>query len=47
MPPKKVVEGSKEQNLGGFKFKVAEAGFHLKQTEPESLWEITVEGGIC
>ena len=38
VPPKMIVDGSKEQTLGDFKRKVAEAGCHLRQTEPESLW---------
>ena len=38
VPPKMIVDGSKEQTLGGFKRKVEESGFHLRQTEPEPLW---------
>ena len=38
VPPKMVADGSKEQNLRIFKRKVAEAGCHLRQTEPESSW---------
>ena len=30
VPPKIIVDGSKEQNLGGFKRKIAEAGCHLR-----------------
>ena len=47
VPPKMIVEGSKDQNLGDFKHKVAEDGCHLRQTEPESLWQMTLEGRIC
>ena len=36
VPPKMIVDSSKEQNLGDFKRKIAEAGCHLRQTEPES-----------
>ena len=37
VPPKMIVDGSKEQNLGDFKRKVEEAGCHLRQMEPEFL----------
>ena len=37
VPPKMIVEGLKEHTLEVFKSKVAEAGCHLRQTEPESL----------
>ena len=33
--------------MGDFKNKVAEDGYHLRQTEPEYLWQISEEGGIC
>ena len=46
VPPKIIVDGSKEQTLGNFKRKVAEAGCHLRQTEPESPWQMAEEGGI-
>ena len=42
-----IVEGPKEQTLGIFKRKVAEAGCQLRQTEPEPPWQIAAEGGIC
>ena len=35
VPPKMIVDGSKEQTLGDFEHKVAEDGCHLRQTEPE------------
>ena len=47
VPPNIIVDGSKEHTLGDFKLKVAEAGYHLIQTEPESPWKMAVEGGIC
>ena len=47
VPPKMIVDNSKEQNLSVFKRKVAESGCHLRQAEPESLWKMAVEGGIC
>ena len=34
LPPEMIVDGSKEQTLGVFKRKVAEPGYHLRQTEP-------------
>ena len=43
VPPKMIVEGSKEQTMGNFKLKVAEAGCHLRHTEPESPWQIAEE----
>ena len=46
VPPKIIVDGSKDQTLGNFKRKVAEAGFHLRQTEPEFLWQMAAEGII-
>ena len=46
VPPKMISDGSKEQNLGVFKRKVTEAGCHLRQTEPESPWQMAAEGGI-
>ena len=46
MPPKIIVDGSKEQTLGFFKLKVADSGCHLRQTEPESPWQMAAEGGI-
>ena len=45
--PKMIVDGSKEQTLGDFKLKVAEDGFNLRQTEPESPWQMAAQGGIC
>ena len=47
VPPKIIVDGSKEHTLVVFKRKVAEASCHLRQTEPESPWQMAVEGGLC
>ena len=47
VPPKMVVDGSKEQTLGVFKRKVSDTGYHLRQTEPEYPWQMAAEGGIC
>ena len=40
MLTKMIVDGSKDQTLGVFKRKVAEDGFHSRQMEPESLWQM-------
>ena len=45
--PKKIVDGSKEQTLGNFKRKVAEAVYHLRETKPESPWQMAAEREIC
>ena len=47
LPPKMIVDGLKEQNLGVFNRTVAEDGCHLSQIEPESPWKMAAEGGIC
>ena len=47
VPPKIIVNTSKDQTLGGFKRKVSEASCHLRQTEPESTWKMIAEVGIC
>ena len=46
VPPKMIIDGSKEHTLGYFTRKVSEAGCHLKQTEPKSPWQMDAEGGI-
>ena len=45
VPPNIIVDGSKEETLGFFKRKVAEAGCHLRHTEPESPWQMAAKGG--
>ena len=47
VPPKIVVDGSKEQTLGVYKSKVSEAGCCLRHTKPESPCQMSVEGRIC
>ena len=42
-----IIDSSKEQNMGYFKGKVAEAGCHLRQMEPEYLRQMAAEVGIC
>ena len=39
VPPKMIVDGSKENTIGAFKHKVSEAGYHLRRTEPASPWK--------
>ena len=46
VPPKIIVYGPKEHTMVIFKRNVAEAGCHLRQTEPESLCRMAAEGGI-
>ena len=46
VPPKIVVDNSKEQTLGKFKKKCKEAGCHLVTTEPYSPWMQAAEGCI-
>ena len=47
VPPKIIVDGSKQQTLGVLKRNVTESGYHLRQTEPESPWQVAAEEGIC
>ena len=46
VPPKIVVDNSKEQTLGKFARKCREADCHLVTTEPYSLWMQAEEGCI-
>ena len=46
VPPKTVMDASKEQTLGSFRKKCQEADFHIKQTEPYSPWQLQSEGTI-
>ena len=46
VPPKMIMDGSKEQNLGDFARKLRDAGFHRKQIEPHSHWMNLCEGEI-
>ena len=47
VPTKIIVDGPKEQTQGYFKRKVAEAGCHLRRTEPESPRQMYLEERIC
>ena len=40
VPPKMIVDRLKEKTLVYFKRKVAEDSCHLRQTEPESPWQM-------
>ena len=46
VPPKIIMDGSKEQNLGDFARKLRDAGCHRKQIEPHSPWMNLCEGEI-
>jgi len=46
VPPKIIVDGSKEQTMGTFAKKVRQADCWLKQTEPYSPWSNAAEGVI-
>ena len=46
VPPKMVMDGSKEQNHGSFMKKCQEADFHINQTEQYSTWQLQAEGTI-
>ena len=38
VPPEMIMDGSKEQTLGNFSYKLRDAGCHKKQIEPHSPW---------
>ena len=46
VPPKMIMDGSKEQTLGRFKKKYQDADCHIKQTEPYSPWQNAAESAI-
>jgi hypothetical protein len=46
VPPKMIMDGSKEQTLGRFKKKCQDAVCHIKQTEPYSSWQNAAESAI-
>ena len=46
VPPKMVMDGSKEQTLGSFRNKCKEADCHINQTEPYYPWQLQAEGTI-
>jgi hypothetical protein len=46
VPPKMIMDDSKEQTLGRFKKKCQDADCCIKQTEPYSLWQNAAESAI-
>ena len=46
LPPHLIMDGSKEQTLGEFRKKARQFGYHIKQSEPYSPWQIMAEGAI-
>jgi len=46
VPPKMIMDGSKEQTLGRFKKKCQDADCCIKQTEPSSPWQNAAESAI-
>jgi hypothetical protein len=47
IPPKMILEGSKEQVKGVFRHKLKEVNFHMQVTEPCSPWQQAAKGSIC
>jgi hypothetical protein len=47
VPNVMVMDGLKEQLLGKFHHKCRQAGSHVKQFEPYTLWLNAAEGAIC
>jgi len=46
VPPKMIMDGSKEQTLDRFKKKCHDADCHIKQTKPYSPWQNAAESAI-
>ena len=46
VPPKIIMDGSKEQTMGEFRKKAKQMGTHIVQTEPRSPWQNAAEGAI-
>ena len=46
VPPRMIVDNSKEQSLGEFRQKCCEVDCHLVNTEPYSPWQQAAEGCI-
>ena len=46
VPPKMVMDGSKDQTLGSSRNKIQEADFHIAQMEPYSPCQLHAEGTI-
>ena len=40
VPPKMIMDRSKEQTLGSFRKKCQDPDFHIKQTETYSTWKL-------
>jgi hypothetical protein len=47
VPPKMILDGSKEQVEGVFRRKLKEVNCHMRLTEPYSPWQQAAEGCIC
>jgi hypothetical protein len=47
VPPKMILDGSKEQVEGVFRGKLKEVNCHMRVTEPYSPWHQAAEGCIC
>ncbi len=47
VPPKMILDGSKEQVNGAFRCKLKEVNFHMRVTEPYSPWQQASKGCIC
>jgi hypothetical protein len=46
VPPKMIMDGSKEQTLGRFRKKCQDADCRIKQTKPYSPWQNAAESAI-
>ena len=46
VPSTLVMDGAREQVMGEFRHKARQGDFHVKQTEPFSLWQNAAEGTI-
>ena len=46
VPSRIIMDGSKEQTMGLFRWKAKEMGVHIKQTEPHSPWQNAAELAI-
>jgi hypothetical protein len=47
VPPKMIVDGSKEQVVEVFRRKLKEVNWHMRMTEPYSPWQQAAKGCIC
>ena len=46
VPPRFIMDGSKEQTLGQFRKKIRQMGSEIRQTEPDSPWQNAAESAI-